>query len=166
MELLYDSYQAPVGLIYIVMNSSGVVGVAITEEIWNAWKAKSGEIHRDPEFCRQAITQLEEYFTGKRRNFSVPLSIQGPLFSQKVWRELLRIPFGETCSYGDIARAIGQPGSCRAVGQANRRNPLPIFIPCHRVIGKDGALTGYLGKQGLTTKQYLLEMERSFSTKK
>lgn len=161
MELVYDSFEAPFGVIYILMDPAGVARVAMTADQWNDLISRFGEIRRDPDFCRQAITQLEEYFHGKRRRFNVPLSIQGPLFSQQVWRELLRIPFGETRSYGEIACAVGRPGSCRAIGQANRRNPLPIFIPCHRVIGKDGGLTGYMGKQGLRVKEYLLELEKS-----
>lgn len=161
MQWVYDSYQAPFGTIHILMDQTGLTRVAMTVDQWNNLNAKLGEIRRDQEYCRQAITELDEYFRGNRRNFSVPLSTQGPPFSEQVWWELLRIPFGETRSYGDIARAIGRPNSCRAVGQANRRNPLPIFIPCHRVIGKDGGLTGYMGKQGLRIKEYLLEMERS-----
>lgn len=160
--MVYDSYQAPFGVIHILMDQAGVTGVAMTLEQWNDYMAGSGEVRRDQEYCRQAIAQLDEYFQGKRRSFSVPLSLQGPSFSQQVWRELLRIPFGETRSYGEIARAVGRPRSYRAVGQANRRNPLPIFIPCHRVIGKDGTLTGYMGKQGLLIKEYLLEMEKSY----
>jgi methylated-DNA-[protein]-cysteine S-methyltransferase len=162
MELVFDSYQASFGMIYVLMDTAGVAKVAMTMDQWNDWNTGPGEIRRDPDFCRQAITQLNEYFHGKRHSFNVPLSIQGTPFSQQVWRELLRIPFGETRSYGEIACAIGRPGSCRAVGQANRRNPLPIFIPCHRVIGKDGGLTGYMGKQGLRVKEYLLELEKSY----
>lgn len=164
MGLVYDTYQAPFGMIYILMDPVGVVAVTISEDRWNMWNSILGEIRRDTEICRQAVSQLDEYFQGKRHIFTVPLSIQGSPFSQQVWRELLRIPFGETRSYGEIARAIGKPGSCRAVGQANRRNPLPIFVPCHRVIGKDGALTGYMGKQGIQVKNFLLELEKKYRT--
>ncbi len=161
MQFVYDSYQAPFGVIHIIMDRVGAIGVTMTLEQWNNYNSKLGEIRRDKMYCRQAIVELDEYFHGNRGRFNVPLSIQGTPFSQQVWQELLRIPFGETRSYEEIAQAIGRPKSCRAIGQANRRNPLPIFIPCHRVIGKDGALTGYMGKQGLDIKKYLLEMERS-----
>lgn len=165
MELVYDSYPAPFGMIHILMDPVGVAGVAVSEERWNDWKIQLGKIRRDPEKCRPAITQLDEYFQGKRQSFSVSLSIEGSPFSRQVFQELLRIPFGETRSYEDIARALGDPRSCRAVGQANRRNPLPVFIPCHRVTGKNGALTGYMGKQGIHIKQYLLKLEQTYRTR-
>lgn len=109
----------------------------------------------------QAERQLQEYFAGRRRRFSVPLSINGSDFQKKVWRALSEIPYGETLSYLDIARQIGQPKACRAVGQANRANPLPILLPCHRVIARDGRLGGYAG--GAAEKQFLLELERKYA---
>ena len=105
----------------------------------------------------QAERELEEYFAGRRRHFSVPLCMRGTPFQMKVWRALQEIPFGETRSYGQLAAQVGSPKACRAVGMANNKNPLPIFVPCHRVIGIGGALTGYAG--GLKTKKYLLELE-------
>lgn len=111
--------------------------------------------------CRllwQAAAELGEYFAGRRRNFTLPLAPRGTEFQQRVWSELRRIPCGETRTYGEIARAIGQPRACRAVGMANNRNPIAILIPCHRVIGRDGSLTGYAA--GLTVKRQLLELER------
>lgn len=103
--------------------------------------------------------QLLEYLTGLRRTFSLPLSPQGTEFQREVWRALEDIPYGETITYGELARRVGRPRAARAVGQANHRNPLSIFIPCHRVVGADGSLTGYGG--GLALKQTLLELERS-----
>lgn len=111
---------------------------------------------------RQTADQLDEYFQGSRRVFDVPLSPQGTEFERTVWKALQAIPYGETRSYGDIARRIGRPSACRAVGQANNRNPVGIIIPCHRVIGADGKLTGYAS--GLTIKQYLLELEQGSAT--
>lgn len=111
--------------------------------------------------CRllwQAAAELGEYFAGRRRNFTLPLAPRGTEFQQRVWSELRRIPCGETRTYGEIARAIGQPRACRAVGMANNRNPIAILIPCHRVIGRDGSLTGYAA--GLNVKRQLLELER------
>lgn len=105
----------------------------------------------------QAQRQLEEYFAGRRRAFSVPLSIHGSDFQMKVWRALMEIPYGETISYRELARRIGNPRACRAVGMANHVNRIPIFIPCHRVVGASGKLAGYAG--GLEAKRILLETE-------
>jgi methylated-DNA-[protein]-cysteine S-methyltransferase len=105
----------------------------------------------------QTRRQLDEYFAGKRRDFDLPLAPEGTAFQQKVWRALLKIGFGETWSYGQLARSIGRPAASRAVGAANGRNPIAIIIPCHRVIGTNGTLTGYGG--GLPTKQWLLGHE-------
>lgn len=105
----------------------------------------------------EACRQLREYFAGERKVFALPLAPEGTAFQKKVWAALRDIPWGETRSYGDIARAIGKPAASRAVGMANGRNPLPIFIPCHRVIGTNGSITGYSG--GLEKKRFLLRLE-------
>lgn len=105
----------------------------------------------------EACRQLREYFAGERKAFALPLAPAGTEFQKKVWAALRDIPWGETRSYGDIARAIGKPTACRAVGMANGRNPLPVFIPCHRVIGTNGSITGYSG--GLEKKRFLLRLE-------
>lgn len=102
--------------------------------------------------------QLAEYFTGTRQEFTVPLKLSGTPFQQRVWQELMRIPFGQTISYAEQARRIGQPTASRAVGHANSRNPISILVPCHRVIGANGKLTGYAG--GLNRKKWLLDWER------
>jgi methylated-DNA-[protein]-cysteine S-methyltransferase len=102
-------------------------------------------------------SQLDEYFAGRRREFDVPMTLHGNEFELRVWRELLAIPYAETTSYGDIARRIGRPGAARAVGVANARNPIAVIVPCHRVIGADGSLTGYGG--GLPNKRFLLDLE-------
>jgi methylated-DNA-[protein]-cysteine S-methyltransferase len=104
------------------------------------------------------VAQLEEYFAGRRRRFDLPLAPEGTPFQQRVWRALLDVPYGETISYGELASRIGQRNASRAVGLANGSNPLPIVIPCHRVIGASGKLTGYGG--GLPIKQQLLALER------
>ena len=106
----------------------------------------------------EAARQLQEYFAGCRREFSLPLAPRGTEFQRQVWHALEGIPYGETRTYGEIARAIGKPKACRAVGMANHRNPLSILVPCHRVVGADGSLTGYGG--GLEAKQFLLELEK------
>lgn len=103
--------------------------------------------------------QLGEYFAGERHQFDLPLASDGTEFQKKVWSELLRIPYGETASYGEIARRLGyEPGISRAVGAANGANPIPVVVPCHRVIGADGSLTGYAG--GVERKRTLLDLER------
>lgn len=105
----------------------------------------------------RALTELDEYFAGKRTSFSIPLAPEGTPFQQDVWSALRAIPFGETRSYSDVAKAIGKPRAVRAVGAANGRNPIGIVVPCHRVIGADGSLTGYAG--GMSRKAFLLELE-------
>lgn len=105
-----------------------------------------------------AIKQLTEFLDGQRKTFNLKLALKGTPFQKKVWLELLKIPYGKTVSYQDIAVAIGNPKACRAVGMANNKNPIPIFIPCHRVIGKNGCLIGYAG--GLDLKKSLLEIEQ------
>jgi O-6-methylguanine DNA methyltransferase len=161
MKFGYDNYRAPFGCIHIIMDESGVVRVDLTPEGWQEAFSEFGDLERDQTRCQEAVNQLDEYFHGLRRQFTVPLSMKGPQFSQRVWQELIHIPYGQTRSYAEIAQAIGKPKSYRAVGQANRRNPLPIFIPCHRVIGKDGSMTGYIGKQYINIKEELLELESS-----
>lgn len=105
----------------------------------------------------EAARQLEEYFAGQRKEFSLPLAPKGTEFQLRVWQALLQIPYGETRSYGELAAMVGNPKACRAVGGANHRNPLSILIPCHRVVGTGGSLTGYAG--GLNVKEFLLKLE-------
>jgi methylated-DNA-[protein]-cysteine S-methyltransferase len=105
----------------------------------------------------EATEQLREYFDGKRTQFHLPLDVSGTPFQMAVWSELRKIPYGSTCSYIDIARSLGKPGAARAVGMANHENPIAVVIPCHRVVGADGSLTGYAG--GLHLKQQLLGIE-------
>ncbi len=111
--------------------------------------------------ARRARAQLSEYFAGRRKTFDLPLAARGTPFQQKVWDFLRRIPYGQTRSYGQIAAAAGNPRACRAVGMANNKNPLGIVVPCHRVVGANGALTGYAG--GLDKKAFLLELEKKNS---
>lgn len=109
----------------------------------------------------QCIVELGEYFSGIRVSFDVPLAPDGTIFQQKVWKALKEIPYGKTSSYGEIARKIGNPKAARAIGMANNRNPIPIIIPCHRVVGSNGHLTGYAG--GLDNKDFLLTLEQKDS---
>lgn len=112
---------------------------------------------RDAALLDDAERQLAEYFAGRRTAFDLPLALEGTDFQRRVWDELVEIPFGERTSYGELARRVGRPGSARAVGLANGRNPVSIVVPCHRVVGSDGTLTGYGG--GLDRKAWLLDHE-------
>lgn len=118
-----------------------------------------GTQEADSPVLRLAEEQLNEYFAGKRRDFSIPIKLEGTNFQREVWIELQKIPYGKTKSYADVAMAVGNPKAVRAVGGANHANRLPIVIPCHRVIGKNGQLVGFGG--GLATKTFLLEWERA-----
>lgn len=120
----------------------------------------SADWTRDDSRFNHVATQLKEYFRGVRKEFDIPLDIGNnkPGFSRRVWNQLRKIPYGETCSYRTIAERIGRPKAYRAVGQANHRNPIAIVIPCHRVIGSNGTLTGFGG--GLSTKEFLLNLEQ------
>jgi len=117
----------------------------------------TGDWRRTEEPFRQAIAQLDAYFAGELRKFDLALAPQGTPFQRMVWSALTNIPYGETVSYGELARQLGRRSATRAVGAANGRNPIPIIIPCHRVIGSDGSLTGFGG--GLATKRRLLDLE-------
>lgn len=112
---------------------------------------------RDAAPFAAVIAQLDEYFAGARRRFELPLAPRGTAFQLQVWRELRKIPYGRTISYATLARRAGNEAACRAVGAANGRNPLPIIVPCHRVVGSDGSLTGFGG--GIEAKRFLLELE-------
>ena len=149
-------------------SSIGVIGIAEEEnEITNLWfqseRMPKDAIENKTEMLIEAGAQLTEYLTGKRREFTLPLAPVGTPFMSKVWKCLCTIPYGQTRSYGEIARTIGSPGAARAVGMANNRNPISIIIPCHRVIGSNGKLVGYLG--GLDLKGRLLELERNNTVK-
>ena len=151
----YDELPTPIGELRLVADAQGL------REVWfeNGRHRKAPDPHWLREMDRLAFArvQLEEYFAGTRQTFAQPLHPLGTPFQLAVWQELARIPYGVTISYGELARRIGQPQAMRAVGAANGRNPLPIVLPCHRVIGADGSLTGFGG--GLPTKRYLLSFE-------
>ena len=152
----YVWMDSPVGKLLVAGNEAGLRYVLFGEgrsEVgpqpgWQETPAALGE----------PIRQLRAYFAGELRRFDLPLAPEGTPFQQRVWRELLQIPYGETISYGELARRIGNPNGSRAVGLANGSNPISIVIPCHRVIGSNGKLTGYGG--GLKAKEWLLALER------
>lgn len=148
---------SPVGVLTLVARDDRLAAVLWEQERAN--RVRLGELLRDDEhpLLQQTALQLGEYFAGQRRDFELELDSAGTAFQREVWSALLTIPFGETRSYGDIARQIGKPSAVRAVGAANGRNPLLIIAPCHRVIGASGSLTGFAG--GLQAKQFLLALE-------
>lgn len=143
-------YETPVGTVCIEENGTAVTGLYFSSE-------RSGDEKETP-LLKEAHRQLMEYFEKKRKNFELPLMPEGTDFQKKVWEALRTIPYGETRSYGEIARQIGNEKACRAVGGANNKNPIMIFIPCHRVIGADGSMVGFGG--GLPAKKYMLKLEK------
>ena len=151
----YRYLDSPIGSLFLAGDETGLKFIGFPEGKGKMVPA-SGWILDDKRFD-DVESQLSEYFEGKRRSFDLELAPSGTAFQLAVLDALQTIPFGETRSYLDIARQIGRPAAVRAVGAANGRNPLPIVIPCHRVIGADGSLTGFGG--GLQTKRYLLELE-------
>ncbi|MBM3140105.1 MAG: methylated-DNA--[protein]-cysteine S-methyltransferase [Chloroflexi bacterium] len=162
----YEVMLTPLGAVFVGGSASGLHRVDfMTETHALRWfldrlAGDAGERpERDPVGAEAAVEQLRAYFAGSRLRFDLALAPRGTVFQREVWRELSAIAPGETRSYGDVARAIGRPGASRAVGAANSRNPLAIVVPCHRVIGADGTLTGYAS--GLDRKRWLLEHERA-----
>jgi methylated-DNA-[protein]-cysteine S-methyltransferase len=151
----FDTFDTPVGLLTVAVDSEGLRHIRFPSERHPI--RQDGDWKRDAGAVREAREQLLDYFAGKRRQFDLPLHPVGTEFQRKVWHALAEIPFGATWSYLDLANRIGDARATRAVGAANGRNPLPIVLPCHRVIGRDGSLTGFGG--GLATKQWLLEHE-------
>lgn len=137
----------------IVQQGEAVKEILFEEKITDAVPIRSTELL----LCAQR--QLNEYFSGSRKVFSLPLALTGTPFQRKVWQQLTQIPYGEVRSYGQIAQAVGNPKACRAVGAANHCNPIPILVPCHRVVGANGSLTGYAG--GLWRKNLLLQLEQN-----
>jgi methylated-DNA-[protein]-cysteine S-methyltransferase len=151
----YSYVDTPIGRMLVTRDEQGITGL----DLPNGRRPRRvlADWQRDDAAFEDVRTQLTEYFAGMRREFDLPLHMIGAAFQRRVWEALCAIPYGETTSYGKIAAAIGEPGSARAVGAANGQNPVPIIVPCHRVIGADGSLTGYGG--GLPTKRWLLEHE-------
>ena len=153
--LWFDTMDSPVGRLRLLAGPDGLRRICFPRERHPRPDDDEGE--HAPARLAFARRQLDEYFAGKRRSFDLPLAPRGTAFQLRVWEALRAIPWGATWSYADLARHLGQPRAVRAVGGANGRNPLPIVVPCHRVIGADGSLTGFGG--GLETKSRLLALE-------
>ena len=148
----YFCYDTEIGRIKISEKDEKIIGLVFSDY------KKEDEIEKETELIKKAYTQLEEYLSGKRTEFNIEIEMIGTEFQKKVWKELLNIPYGETRSYKDIAIAIGNGKACRAVGNANNKNPIAIIVPCHRVVGSNGSMTGYAG--GLDIKEKLLRIEK------
>ncbi len=163
MPLFYKTIPSPVGELKLIATDAALVAVS-----WRTSKpirfGPSETLAENPEhpILKKTEQQLNEYFAGKRKTFSIPLDIRGTDFQKNVWEALLAIPFGETRAYLDLAKQLGNPNGTRAVGAANGRNPIPIIVPCHRVIGSSGKLVGFGG--GLDRKELLLKLESTGQT--
>lgn len=150
--------ETPVGRILVAGSEEGLHHVSFQDTHFSSEAVVVGDEWEPGErLLKEPIRQLKAYFCGQLKQFDVPLAPRGTAFQQQVWNALCRVGYGKTATYGDIARAIGNPNACRAVGLANGQNPIAIMIPCHRIIGSSGKLTGYGG--GLDRKQTLLELE-------
>ncbi|MDR1348162.1 MAG: methylated-DNA--[protein]-cysteine S-methyltransferase [Prevotellaceae bacterium] len=148
----YYSYNINKNYILIVENSGSIVEIALAEK-----KIDGNE--KETNVIKKAAVQLDEYFAGKRKSFDFPINPHGSEFQKRVWTALQNIPYGKLCTYKQIAEEVGNAKASRAVGMANNKNPLPIVIPCHRVIGSNGKLTGYA--YGLNMKEYLINIEKN-----
>ena len=153
-KISYTRIASPLGTLLLAADDSGLRHIMFASETQSpdpAWRHDAAPL-------TETIRQLQAYFAGERENFDLPLAPEGTPFQMEVWQRLRDIPYGQTISYGELARRIGNPKASRAVGLANGSNPIPIVIPCHRVIGSNGKLTGYGG--GLPIKEKLLALER------
>ena len=151
----YRTIDSPIGLLTLAGHGSALTNLRMVDQTYEPSRA---DWSADPGAFNDAVDQLAAYFAGELTDFDIELDLRGTEFQQRVWKALLTIPYGETRSYGEIAQQIGAPGAARAVGLANGHNPIAIVVPCHRVIGASGSLTGYGG--GLDRKRTLLELEK------
>jgi methylated-DNA-[protein]-cysteine S-methyltransferase len=154
-RIFYTSLDSPIGALVLTSNGEAITGLFMEKH--KGEPKPIDDWRRDDELFREAAVQLRAYFAGELTDFDLPVATGGASFQQRVWAELRKIPYGSTISYGELARRIGNPKASRAVGAANGDNPISIIIPCHRVIGSNGKLTGYGG--GIERKKYLLKFE-------
>lgn len=154
-SIRYAVMTSPLGDISIAASNKGVVRLALPSQL--EIRPFEANWQRDDTAAADAQQQLKEYFAGKRKQFDLALDLEGTEFQQTVWQALQNVPWGQVCSYGDVAKQIGRPKAVRALGAANGKNPVPIIVPCHRIIGANGKLTGYFG--GEPIKAFLLALE-------
>jgi methylated-DNA-[protein]-cysteine S-methyltransferase len=155
--LYYDYYQSPRGRILLVADDQALTGLYFAGQKYHPRIDKKWKRADTHEPLRQAKRELSEYFDGKRTQFSVKVAPQGTPFQRAVWKAIAGVRFGQTIAYGELAQRVGRPDSARAAGAATRRNPISIIVPCHRIVGSNGSLTGYAG--GLAKKRALLALE-------
>ena len=154
--------DSPIGRLRLVATDQGLSRLLFDQQVGEDLESAGDEVEADDHPVLAAATaQLAEYFAGRRQEFDIPLDLTGTEFQRAAWSALANVPFGETRSYRQQAEAIGRPKAVRAIGAANGRNPVPIVLPCHRIVGSDGSLTGYGG--GLPIKEYLLNHEQAQS---
>lgn len=158
--LFYQKMTTAMGDIHIAADDTHLLAVTSSSENWKRIKNKMATVHtQGNSITEETVKQLDEYFTKKRTSFELPIRFNGTDFQQQAWQALLTIPYGQTRSYSEQAEAINRPKAVRAVGTANALNPIGIIVPCHRVIGKSGKLSGYAG--GIGIKEFLLRLEGS-----
>lgn len=146
--------KTPIGLLEITATGDAVISVKVVKQ-----EEKVNSDDPSMKMAQKTKEELEEYFAGKRKQFDLPLKAKGTDFQKQVWAQLEKIPYGETRTYGEVAQMMGKPKSARAIGMANHNNPILILVPCHRVIGADGSLTGYAA--GIKAKKFLLDLEQN-----
>ncbi len=165
-EVVYARVESPVGIVWVASTAAGICRIELGAErpgsflSWLSRHLRPVELYEDAELMTVATSQLGEYFSGERQAFDLPLDVHGTAFQRAVWSQVACIPYGATASYGDIAQLVGKPKGSRAVGAAVGANPLPIVIPCHRVIGSSGDLVGF--GAGLDMKERLLRLEDAY----
>jgi methylated-DNA-[protein]-cysteine S-methyltransferase len=164
MTLYYDTFPTALGPFSVAVDAQGrVAGTAFGGRTALANRVGSTSLDRSPSLCRAAREQIQDFLAGRRDRFELPLAAQGTPFQQRVWQALREIPFGVTTSYGALARTVGRAGAARAVGRANATNPICLIVPCHRVIGANGSLTGFAFGERL--KRQLLALEQAMATR-
>lgn len=152
MRKYYGYFKSPIGILEIVCSEEALISIKFVNE-----EKQAGETNS---ILKEIVMQLEQYFNGSRKEFDIKISLEGTEFQKQVWNQLINIPYGEIASYKDVAEKIENAKAVRAVGNANNKNKIPIIIPCHRVIGANGNLTGYAG--GIDKKQWLLNHEKNY----
>ncbi len=165
-DIVYARLDSQIGAVWVASTELGVCRISLGDEqsgSFLSWLSKHpgvDEPQEEADVLAAALDQLQEYFSGALESFSLPLDIEGTVFQRAVWSQVMRIPYGTTATYGDIAQLVGKPRASRAVGRAVGANPLPLVIPCHRVVGSGGALTGF--GSGLAIKETLLRLEGAY----
>lgn len=161
-DAVYTKVESPVGNLWLIASKAGLHALVWDKDIKdNKYKTamKALTESKSHPMISKVIKQLQEYFSGKRKDFDIPLAPSGTDFQMKAWKQLSRIPYGTTINYAEQAKRLGDPNASRAVGTANGRNPISIIVPCHRVIAKNGSLSGFGG--GISNKKFLLELEQN-----